>query len=149
MLYYVSRQRYFGVSEEDETIVEIVRGGANYANPGQLDSIWPSLGEGKEFKDPREAVEAGIAICEAWKKFCPHAQVAFGSTGGCTLPLEPQSYDNLIKLAEEEYNKLPKCGECGDLIDKDLFSHDFCLDEKFCSSRCANKNYYKIINFNE
>ena len=143
--WFVSRQSYWGVDEEEGTIVEVAQGGLDYANPDMLGAKWPHLGEGKEFSDPREAVTAAIAICEEWKKTNPNARVAMGATGGNTLPFEGQEYDVLHKRAEDIYEKLPKCAECGDLLGDETFTHDYADDDKFCREYCAEKNHGKYL----
>jgi len=145
--FFVSRQNYWGMCEGDGTIVEVAQGGSDYANPDMLGVRWAHLGEGKEFSDPREAVDAAIAICEEWKKTDPNAHVAMGSTMGFTMYFEWEEYDSLRQKAEELYQKLPKCDECGGLMGDETFTHDYALgtDEKFCREYCAEENYRKIV----
>jgi hypothetical protein len=143
MLFFVSRQHYWGVDEEDAYIVEIAMGGTDYANPDMLTPKWRHLGEGKEYTDPKEAVEAAIRVCDAWRASGEtNAKVAMGSTGGNTLPFEPKEYEEARKRAQELYDKLPKCDQCGDLIDSDDETYTNEMDETFCSEVCADKNYY-------
>lgn len=143
--WFVSRQSYWGMCEGDGTIVEVASGGSDYANPDMLGAKWPHLGEGKEFNDPREAVEAAIAICEEWKKTDPNAHVAMGATGGMTLYFEWQEYDVLRQKAEDIYSKLPKCAECADLLGDETYSHEYADDDKFCREYCAEKNHGKYL----
>lgn len=141
--FFVSRQTYWGVDPEEGTVVEVAYGGLDYANPDMLVAKWGNLGEGKEFSDPRDAVAAAIAVCEAWKEHGEkNAKVAMGSTGGNTIPFEPKTYDEVVKRAQELYDKLPKCAECGELLGSETYTHDLIMDdEKFCSEHCAEKNY--------
>ena len=91
MPYFVSRQCYWGV--EDPYVVEVASGGLDYANPDMLGVKYKRLGEGKEYLDPREAVQAAIAISRAWTETdgAP-LPVAYGATGGMTMPLRtPES----------------------------------------------------------
>ncbi len=149
--FFVSRQRYWGVDEEEGTVVEIAYGGSDYANPDMLTTAYGIMGEGKEYHDPREAVEAAIRVCDAWRADGEtNAKVAMGATGGNTIPFEPKTYDEARKRAEELYEKLPKCAECGEPLGDETFSHDLtCDDEKFCSERCAEKNYNDIEEANK
>jgi hypothetical protein len=150
MKFFVSRQKYWGVEPEEGTIVEISIGGIDFANPDMLGFLWPNLGEGKEFTDPREAVEAAIAICDVWKLREPNAKVACGWTAGNTLPFDSETYDVLREFAEKTYDKLPKCEECGCLLGKRTYTHELCMDnEKFCREYCADENYRKHIELNE
>lgn len=143
--FFVSRQNYWGVEEEDSHIVEVVSGGSDYANPDMLVAKWPSLGEGKEFSDPREAVEAAIRVCDQWRASGEtNAKVAMGATGGSTMPFEPKEYDEARKRAEELYEKLPKCDQCGEVLGKETYSHDLDEEGNFCSEVCADKNYWQL-----
>jgi hypothetical protein len=142
-LYFVSRQAYWGVEPEDAYIVEVAIGGCDYANADMLTCRWPSLGEGREFSNPIEAVDAAIEICNAWRKDgCITAHVGYGATGGGTMPFDPLSYDNARTLAQAAYDKLPKCDQCGELLGKETFTHPWAMnDEKYCREYCAEKAY--------
>jgi hypothetical protein len=145
MLYFVNRQSYWGVEEKDSVIVEIAVGGSDYANPGMLVPKWRNLGEGQEFKDPREAVEAAIAICRAWRQAGEKkAKVAYGCTGGFTMPFDPATFLKAQDWADDRFEKLPKCDVCGDLMgEEDHYTHEFAdKDENFCSEHCAEKAYW-------
>lgn len=142
MKYFVSRQNYWDRCAPEASVVEVVIGGSDYANADMLGVKWPHLGEGKEFSDPREAVEAAIAICEEWKKEDEYASVGMGATLGFTMSFDGEDYDTLRKRAEEMYQKLPKCAQCGELLGKETYTHDYAdQDEKFCREYCAEKNY--------
>lgn len=144
MKYFVSRQKYWGVDPEDGTVVEVSVGGIDYAGSDMIVPKWKELGEGKEFKDPREAAQCAINICNEWRKLDPNANVAFGYSGGFTLPFEPCSYDELMERAEKAYNNLAKCAECNEILGSETFANDLSMDdEKFCSKGCAENNYQK------
>lgn len=147
--WFVSRQDYWGVCEGDGTIVEVVSGGVDFANPDMLGVKWPHLGEGKEFNDPREAVSAAIAICEEWKKTDPNAHVAMGGTLGFTCYMEWEEYDVLRLKAEELWEKLPKCAECGGILGKKTYTHDLSDGAEFCRTYCAEEDYRKCIEGDE
>lgn len=136
--WYVSRQCYWGTNEDSRYVVEVALGGSNYAGADELVPKWPKLGEGKEFLDPCEAVEAAIAVCEAWKMVQPLATVAMGATGGGTTPFEPDSYQSLRMRAEKLKEQLPTCDQCGQPLppSKECYSN-FDGDEVFCCESCA------------
>lgn len=139
--YYVSRQRYF---PDGNPVVEIAAGGLDYANPDMLGTKWARLGEGREYADPREAVAAAIAICDAWKAAGESdAEVAFGATGGFTMPFDPSPYADALAWADQAYEKLPKCAQCGDLFTgRERYGcHDF-GEYDCCSEYCAEKRYF-------
>lgn len=138
MKWFVSRQSYWGVEPEDQYCVEIARGGLIYTNPDMLVSKYD--GEGEEYADPREAVEAALKIRDAWKKDDPDLtiNVAHGATMGFTIPFEGDGDEALKKWAETEYENLPKCDQCGELIEEEYKLFDY-EDFKFCREYCAEK----------
>jgi hypothetical protein len=143
MKFYVSRQRYYGVDEDEGTIVEVAAGGSDYANPDQLGCKWRNLGEGRTFEDPMEACECAIQICEAWRASGEkNAKVGMGSTGGFTLPFDGQDYDTLRQRAQAWHDKLPKCDMCGELLgEKTWRSPEDWDDSRFCREYCAEKHW--------
>lgn len=141
MKIFVSRQKYWGVEEEDGTVVECAIGGSDYANPDMLVAKWPSLGEGKEFNNPIEAVEAAIEICNEWRRTDPNAKVALGHTGGNTLPFDAEeTYDRVQARAQKMYDKMPKCEHCGDILGKVKYGYEY-GEYDCCSEQCADARY--------
>lgn len=145
MKYFVSRQVEWISGDH---IVEVVCGGVDYANPDMLVPYFK--GEGCEYNDPREAVDAAINIRNAWKQTKPEVEIeiAFGATGGFTLPLTRYDDDELIKKAEELYAKLPKCEYCGEVLSDERYGHDFSDEYVFCSRNCAEQDYLAQIELN-
>lgn len=139
--WFVSRQSYWGVDPEDQYCVEIAFGGLDYANADML--IEKYDGEGQEYSDPREAVNAALQIRDQWKKDEPQLiiNVAHGFTGGSTMPFEGDKDEALKVWAEKKYLELPKCEECGTLIDEKehYINLDYPDDGKFCSEYCCEK----------
>lgn len=138
-MWFVSRQIYWGVDPEDQHTVEIAAGGLDYANPDMLVPKYD--GEGEEYSDPREAVEAALKIAESWKTDCPELtiNVAHGATGGFTMPFEASDVKELKEWAEKSYESLPKCGQCGEVL-KEIWH--LCGDPDagdYCSQYCAEK----------
>jgi hypothetical protein len=138
-MYFVSRQCYWGVDTDDQNVVEIASGGLDYANPDML--VEKYAGEGQEYKDPREALEAALSIAKQWKQDKPELviNIAHGFTGGYTMPFEPDSEDQLKAWAQEIYESLKKCDHCGDVMGKEVWhvTDDPDLGD-FCSENCAN-----------
>ena len=147
MKFFVSRQQYWGIDPEDGTVVEVAVGGLDFANPDMRVVRFKSLGEGKEYNDPIEAAEAAIAICVRWRAEEPNAKVAYGSTGGNTLPFDAETeFEGIREWAKLLHEKLPKCAHCSDLLDlKHKFHHDLSDGEEFCSENCADINYENAI----
>jgi hypothetical protein len=139
-MYFVSRQIYWGVDPEDSHTVEIASGGRDYANPDML--VPKYSGEGEEYTNPVEAVEAAITIAEQWKQASPGKtiNIAHGFTGGLTMPFEADTPEQLRAWAKQALEKLPKCGQCGEILGKEKYhlTDDPDLGE-FCSEYCAEK----------
>lgn len=45
------------------------------------------------------------------------------------------------KWSSDEYKSLPKCEECRQILNGDVYTHQFCDSNMFCSQSCADKNY--------
>lgn len=143
MSYFVSRQKYWG---EDRNVVEIAIGGCDYANPDML--VPKFKGEGKDYDDPREAANVALEIQRAWNEVCPicNAEIAYGYTGGSTLPFDEASKQELLDWANKEYESLDKCARCGCLLGKprDRYKHIDFDDEEFCSEFCAEESARRL-----
>lgn len=135
-MYYVSRQKYWGVDIDDCNTVEIALGGLDYANPDML--VAKYSGEGQSYSDPREAVTVAITIAEQWKKDCPNLSIniASGYTGGNTMPFESSTIKELEEWAERVYKSLPKC-YCGCLIEGGGYVVNDDPDTRYCSEYCS------------
>jgi hypothetical protein len=133
-MYFVSRQKYW---PEGTPVVEVCSGGRDFANPDMLVPKYP--GEGREYLDPREAVEEAIKIRDMWAKDHPSEPInlGVGNTGGFTMPFEAVTFGEKARdWAREQYEKLPKCDRCGEIIiPKEKCTNEFGVD--FCSERCA------------
>jgi len=135
--FFVSRQIYW---LENTPVVEVAEGGLDYANPDMLVEKYP--GERAEFNDPVEAVKTAIDICRLWRRDGEkNAKVAIGFTGGNTIPFEPVSFKEALKIAKKIAEKLPKCGYCGDFIDPDE-PLELDTGEVFCSEYCFERAEY-------
>lgn len=141
-MYYVSRQKYY---YSGETVVEVTSGGADYAGSDMLNPKYP--GEAREYADPREAVEVAIAICRAWRKAGERkARVGIGGTGGMGIEIEPCSFDAARKRASEIWERLEKCGPCGNPLPEKRKRYRLCAPydytgDEFCSESCADREF--------
>jgi hypothetical protein len=135
--WFVSRQSYW---PDGTNVVEIASGGLDYANPDMLVANWKRLGEGETFNDPREAVEAAIAICREWRKQKVKCSIAHGYTAGYTMPFEEGTFKEAIAWADKEWESLPKC-DCG--CDEPLGNEYWYANEwdglKYATEYCAEK----------
>ena len=145
MKYFVNRQCYWG--EEDPNVVEIAAGGCDYANADMLSDgpEFRRLGSGEEYIDPREALEAAIAIRDEWNKSGEDCRIEHGFTGGYTMPFgEYPTDDELREWAQKTWDAIEKCPMCGDpLPDKrNRWTLTEWPDDEYCSEYCADKAYY-------
>jgi hypothetical protein len=128
-----------------DNIVEVSQGGIDYSNPDALCKKYQ--GEFEEFTDPREAAVTAIAICKAWRidvkgKDKQRPQVAHGATGGMTMPFEGCTFKSLLAWGNANYEALPRCCECGDLLGAERYNYYPGEDsEDCCSEYCAEKRY--------
>ena len=147
MKWFISRQCYWGVDEDEQNVVEIAQGGCDFANPDML--VEKYSGEGETYIDPREAVTAALDIAERWKKDSPDLKigVAHGCTGGMTMPFEADESEELKKWAQKIWELLPKCDGCGEILPKKHFTVPFLNvdDEKFCREYCAEKRANELM----
>lgn len=51
------------------------------------------------------------------------------------------SHKQVERWADEEYQTLPKCYTCAKILGGEVFTHQFCGSNLFCSSNCADQNY--------
>ena len=121
----------------------LFRSGLDYCNPDALCKKYE--GEFETFTDPREAVRTAIAICKAWRRDGKRsARVAVGATSGYTMPFEPTTFNQVLAWADGEYNQLPKCAQCGELMGKERYGNHELGEFECCSENCAEK-YYAVF----
>mgnify|MGYP001308238182 CR=1 FL=1 len=143
-MWYVSRQHQW---PEGDLVVEISVGGVDYANADMLGTKYYGEGEGQEYDNRKEAVEAGIRVARQWQRDEPNETIliAVGNTGGMTMPFEgeeltDETFKGLRDWAEKEYESLPKCDQCGKLRGKESY---YPVDDpdlgKYCSEFCCEK----------
>lgn len=51
----------------------------------------------------------------------------------------------LEKWALEEYKILPKCADCNSILPLEVFTHQYCGKNLFCSLYCADLDYFREI----
>jgi hypothetical protein len=123
-------------------VVEVSAGGQDYTNPDALVPKFARLGEEETFLSPVAAAEAAIAICRAWRKDgAPRAKVAYGATGGMTMPFDPCTYAEARKWAAKREEQMPRCDRCGDLLPENHFTVPEMDGERFCREYCAEEAY--------
>lgn len=143
MSFFLSRQSYWPTGDY---VVEIAGGGLDYANADMLVEVYPNLGEGQEYTDPREAVKAALSIRDAWAlDTADPVRVECGYTGGWTVPFEEEPTDDELKeWAKKQLDALEKCGECGEILGDEKFFHALDPEARFCSMNCADVACAKI-----
>ena len=136
-MYTVTRQHQW---PDGGHLVEISAGGFDYTNPNALVDKFADLGEGETFVSPVKAVEAAIAVCEAWRAAgCPEAEVGYGATGGMTMPFDPCTYEEARAWAAEREASLPRCDGCGELLGKERYTIPELDDQTFCGESCGER----------
>ena len=148
--WFVSRQHYWG--EENPLAVEIAAGGTDYANADMLGVAYHSLGEGREYDDPREAAAAAIAVAEAWRRDSGRTgdeiTVRVGYTAGMSIPFEEGTDDEAHEWAVRAFAALPKCPHCGELMGSERWvPADFPIDddEACCSEFCCEARHIQAL----
>lgn len=137
-IWFITRQSYW---PEGTKVVEIALGGRDYSNPDALCKKYE--GEFEEFDDPREAARVAIGICKAWRRDgAKSAKVAVGFTAGFTMPFEPSTFKDILTWGEGQYEALPKCAQCGELLGEERYGSWELQEFDCCSERCAEKRYY-------
>ncbi len=140
--YFISRQCYW---PDGDLVVEIACGGTNYAGPDMFVERFRNLGEGQEFTDPREAVNCALNVANAWRQITTESVgVAYGHNLGFSMPFEPSTDEELIAWAEEKYEKLDKCDQCGELLGGKCYTDHF-GELKFCSEYCAEMSQVEEV----
>jgi hypothetical protein len=141
--YTVSRQHQW---PGGDYVVEVSAGGFDYSNPDALVTKFARLGEWETFLSPVAAVEAAIAICEAWRADgCPEAQIGHGATGGMTMPLDACTYEEAREWAAKREADLPRCDRCGELLPENHFTVPELDDARFCRENCAATAYQECL----
>ncbi len=140
MPYHVSRQNQY---YNRQLVVEVEANGLDYSGADALCEEYRSLGEGKDFDDPRDAVAAAILIRDAWRKDgADVAGISIGTTGGMGFEVEPfdGTDDDLRAVAAERWELLPKCDRCGEKLPENggYHIHDNPDVGTFCSEKCAD-----------
>jgi hypothetical protein len=115
--YFVTRQSYW--HEEGAYAVELcIAPSMDYTSPGMLVSR-PGIPDGGEFDDPREAAREALDIALAWPE-CEGRVVIASGYGlqmvypGIDDPDVTFSPVQALMWADAEYERLPKCEECGE-----------------------------------
>lgn len=147
MTYIVTRQANYGTDPIDEYMVQLSDGGWDHVGPGKLVEQYIEQGEDSEHDDPRQALEACIRVAEAWTRDTgvpKYIEYSYGSAAWI-IPFAVETYNEGRARAEEEFENLPKCDECGKVLStnkRDIWravEPELLLDdEAYCSEFCAN-----------
>lgn len=146
-MYTITRQAQW---PNGTLVVEISAGGLDYCNPDALSAKYD--GEFETFENPVTAVETAIEIAKQWQKDSGQKiEIAYGSTGGMTMPFEPSDIDDIRQWAEQKLEVLEKCPVCGTIVEdmkewyvagiffkNEFFPYDDGV--KYCSEYCAEQH---------
>jgi hypothetical protein len=141
MKFIVSRQYYF---YSGEYIVEIAYPSIDYTGPDMLVERYPEEGE---YSDPREALDAAIAIQKAWQADCPEESIGITFGHFDSIEGEPEEIKNLRTEIEKFYQELPKCDQCGKLLDENrtCMLWDDPDMGRYCSEQCAENALQEMV----
>lgn len=135
--YWVSRQRYW---YQGESAVELAVGGLDYSG---CDALYTEDKEMKRleggYEDPREAARAALELQKLWQG---KTEEKIGLSYGYNLDMiegevdkEEEAANILLQWAKAEYERLPKCDRCGEIVVESYTIYE--MEEEFCSERCA------------
>ena len=134
MTIYVSRQAqyYSGMN-----VVEVELNGLDYSGPDMLVPKYD--GEGQEYTDVREAVEAAISIVRAWRKDGAKCSISMGTTGGMGIETEATTFADARARAKKIWDNTPKCPMCNEPMQDEKWFADDWSGIEYCSEHCAQR----------
>lgn len=148
MSYVITRQRSY---PDGILYVELETGGPDMTSPGAIAGM-SYAGEG-EYDDPREASRKLIAVRNAWQVYRETKKshddqdtilVSIGTTMGGLTTHDPgeMTDEEIIAWGQKEYDRLPKCDQCGDILPSDKRNRWHSTDDPdlgtYCSENCCN-----------
>lgn len=96
--------------------------------------ILVSIEETGEFKSPFKAAEQVKSLRRLWLE-----------DGSVRVKIlinnQILTVKELDKWSANEYNFLPKCHYCVTILNNEVFTHQLCGNNLFCSQECANRDY--------
>lgn len=142
-MFYVSRQSNY--YDDGAYSVEVARR-LDCSGPGTLVARYAQLGEGDEYDNPHDAVEAAIAISRAWRGEIGRASVPFrcftiaGNAFVYSTVKDAMTIPELRAWARGEWDALKKCDRCGDPIMGETWRlvEDPDIGD-FCSENCCDR----------
>jgi len=115
-------------------------------SPDALGVKYKELGEGEGYEDPREAATAAIKVAARWAQDeSERIGLAWQTRAGGYFGVVADEADEeeLKSLAEKEYESIPKCARCGDILGKTWY-HDYFGEDKYCSEFCATETMREL-----
>lgn len=88
-----------------------------------------------EFETPFRAINRGLTLRRQWMEASSDIKVRFLIDGQIMTTSKAEHWAN------EEYRSLPKCEACGKILGGDVYTHQLCGSNLFCSQPCADKDY--------
>lgn len=90
------------------------------------------------YHDPFAAVKQAKSLRNDWVK-----------EGALKVRMLVDNQVMIVKGAEswafKTYKELPKCGNCPKILDGEVFTHQYCRSNLFCSQDCADKDFDYIV----
>jgi len=94
--------------------------------------------ESGKFETPFQAVNNAVYQRRLWLEEGA-VKVRFLINGQVMITKRAESW------AIQEYKDLPKCEECAKILNGNVFTHQYCGTNLFCSQVCADKNFDYIV----
>ena len=97
--------------------------------------VWDDSGQ---YETPFQALSKAKALRNAWI-----------TEGAIKVRILADGQIMIVRQAESwatrEYKALPKCGNCPKILGEDVFTHQYCKSNLFCSQVCADKDFDFIV----
>lgn len=91
-----------------------------------------------DYETPYQAINKGITLRRLWLEE-GQTKVRFLVCGQVMITKHAETWAN------EEYKSLPKCEGCAKILNGNVFTHQYCGTNLFCSQRCADKDFDYIV----
>jgi hypothetical protein len=146
--FYISRQRYY---PSNQLAIEIAVGGPKFSGPDKLDVKY--AGEGKNLKDPRDAVNVAIRIYSQWmtdRNLNERVILNILEDRAGKFNLDKKGMNDAKIWAEGFYKRMDKCSNCQSLLTgkKEKFVKADGLKGEYCSQNCCATKYFQIYGTN-
>jgi hypothetical protein len=96
------------------------------------------LDENGSYSSPFVAVQQALSERRTWKAE-NKARIRFLIDGKIMTTQQMEQWQR------EEYQSLPKCQTCAQILDGEVHTHQLCGDSLFCGKVCADQAYFEKL----